>query len=144
MAPFITLLSAFALLRIGGLAGWEYMNSWHSALQGAVAAMLLLTASAHWGARRPDLIRMMPASLPRPELLVIVTGWLEIIGAISILIDGLSFPASIGLAVLFVAMFPANIRAARERLTIAGKPTPSLPVRTVLQLVFIAAVLLAG
>src|SRR5262245_45857602 len=31
---------------------------WHTALRFGLAAMFLLTASAHWGKRRPDLIRM--------------------------------------------------------------------------------------
>ncbi|GAA3410458.1 hypothetical protein ACFFNY_21670 [Paenibacillus hodogayensis] len=144
MAPFFVLLSVFFLLRLSGLAGWDYMNDSHAALQGAVAAMLLLTASAHWGKRRPDLIRMVPPALPKPELIVTITGVLELAGAVGILIRPLSFAASLCLALLLLAMFPANIRAAREKLTILGRPTPGLLVRSVLQVVFIAAVLLAG
>ena len=144
MAPFVVLVSVFVLLRTGGFIGWAYMDDWHHALKWAVAAMLLLTASAHWGKRRKDLIRMVPSSFPKPELIVTITGWLEIAGAVGIVIDRLSPVASVCLAVLFVAMFPANVRAAREKLTIAGAPVPNLFVRTVLQLLFIAAVLLAG
>jgi hypothetical protein len=40
-------------------------------------------------------------------------------------------------------MFPANIFAARQHLTLAGRPVPALGLRTVLQLVFIAAAILA-
>ena len=43
---------------------------WHAALRVGLAGMLLLTASAHWGKRRADLIRLAPAAFPRPEQLV--------------------------------------------------------------------------
>jgi len=51
------------------------------ALRLALSGMFLLTASAHWGKRRPDLIRMVPSVFPRPDLLVTFTGVLEILGA---------------------------------------------------------------
>jgi uncharacterized membrane protein len=44
--------------------------------------MFLLTASAHWGKRRRDLIRMVPGVFPQPDLLVTLSGMLEIVGAI--------------------------------------------------------------
>lgn len=144
MVPLIALVVSFFLFRLFGLIGWSYFDGWHSSLQGAVAVMLLLTASAHWGKRRPDLIRMVPPIFPRPDWIVTATGWLEIAGAVGILFPATSRVASICLAMLLIAMFPANVRAARERLTIGGKPTPTLLVRTLLQLVFLAAVLLAG
>lgn len=40
---------------------------------------------------------------------------------------------------LLVAMFPANVRAARERLTIAGRRASSLLWRLPMQLFWIAA-----
>ncbi|WP_223068297.1 DoxX family protein [Paenibacillus caui] len=144
MAPFIALLGSFLLFRLVGWLGLSYFDHWHPSLEAAVCAMFLLTASAHWGKRRPDLIRMVPAVFPKPDWIVTVTGWLEIAGAIGILFPATSRVASIGLIVLLVAMFPANVKAARERLTINGKPVPNLLLRTVLQLVFIGAILFAA
>ncbi|AEI40545.1 DoxX family protein [Paenibacillus mucilaginosus] len=144
MLPFYALVAACLLFRILGFIGLPYFDEWHSSLQGAVAVMFMLTASAHWGTRRPDLIRMVPPALPRPDLIVTVTGLLEVAGAIGILFTATSKVASIGLAVLLVAMFPANVRAAREQLSIGGRPVPKLLLRIVLQIVFLAAVLLAG
>lgn len=144
MVPFYVLVGAFLLFKILGLIGLTYFEGWHTSLQGAVAVMLLLTASAHWGTKRPDLIRMVPPIFPKPDWIVTATGLLEIAGAIGILFPATSQATSIGLAVLLVAMFPANVRAAREHLTIGGRPVPKLPLRIVLQVVFLAAVLLAG
>ncbi len=49
-------------------------RSWIGALRWALAAMFLLTASAHFGPQRPDLVNMVPGVLPDPELLVTLTG----------------------------------------------------------------------
>ncbi|KRF44102.1 DoxX family protein [Paenibacillus sp. Soil787] len=144
MIPFYVLIVSFTLFRLLGLFGWSYFDSWQTPLQGAVAIMLLVTASAHWGKNRQDLIRMVPAAFPRPSWLITATGGLEIAGAIGILLPATSRVASICLAILLIAMFPANVKAARERLTIGGRPTPKLLARTLLQIVFLAAVLLAG
>lgn len=144
MIPFYALIGSFLLFKLLGLLGVVYFESWHSSLQGAVAVMLMLAASAHWGARRPDLIRMVPPVFPRPDLIVTATGILEIAGAIGILFPATNKLAVIGLAVLLIAMFPANVKAAREGLTIGGRPVPKLLLRTVLQFVFLSAILLAG
>ncbi|WP_445491911.1 DoxX family protein [Niallia sp. 03133] len=144
MAPFIVLVSSFLLFRVLGIVGWTYLDSWVIDLRFAVACMFLLSASAHWGKRRPDLIKMVPPSLPKPEWMITLTGWLELIGAIGIVLPATSQLASIGLSLLLLAMFPANIRAAREGIAIAGKPATPIVLRTILQIIFLSAVLFAG
>jgi uncharacterized membrane protein len=134
MQPLIVLASIFAVLIVP--------LGWWTALRIALAAMFLLTASAHWGRRRADLIRMTPAAFSRPDLLVTITGICEIAGAAGLLIPRLASLAAVALALLLIAVFPANVRAARERITIAGRPPPSLPVRTAIQVIFVGT--LAG
>jgi uncharacterized membrane protein len=133
MQPFLLLASLFVLLVIP--------LGWLSALRVALAVMFLFTASAHWGRRRADLIRMVPPVFPRPELMVTVTGVLEIIGAIGLLITPLAPYAAIGLTMLLVGIFPANIRAAREDLTIGGRRATPLALRAAIQVIFLAATL---
>lgn len=144
MAPFMMLVVSLLVFRLAGYLGWSYFDDWTTSLRFAVALMFLLTASAHWGKRRPDLIRMVPPAFPKPEWIVTVTGWLEIAGAIGIVIPATAPYAAVGLALMLLAMFPANIYAARQRLTLGGKPVTPLVPRTVLQIIFLAAVLLAG
>jgi uncharacterized membrane protein len=144
MTPFLVLLTSTLVLRAIGAAGVVVMDSWIMCLRGGLAAMFLLTASAHWGKRRPDLIRMVPAAFPRPDLIVTITGVLELLGAVGLMLPFTAGAASACLAVLLMAMFPANVRAARHNLTIAGKAATGLPLRTVLQVVFIAALIAAG
>jgi uncharacterized membrane protein len=144
MIPFIVLVIATLLLRIIGAAGVDLLNSWTWCLRGGLALMFLFTASAHWGKRRGDLVAMVPSAFPRPDLMVTATGILEILGAVGLLIPVVAPVASAGLALLLISLFPANVRAAREGLTIGGRPATALPLRTVLQLVFLAAVLAGG
>ncbi|GAB2953258.1 hypothetical protein ACFMQL_37505 [Nonomuraea fastidiosa] len=69
---------------------------------------------------------------------------LELAGAAGLLIPPLAPWAAIGLALLMVAMFPANVSAASRGLTLAGKPVTPLPARTALQVLFIAAAIAAA
>src|SRR3954462_6628749 len=100
MAPFIVLILSFLILRITGVLGISYFDGWDTSLRVAVALMFLLTATAHWGKRRPDLIKMVPPRVPNPEFMVTITGILEIVGAIGLLIPLTSRITSIGLALL--------------------------------------------
>jgi uncharacterized membrane protein len=144
MLPFLVLMASTLVLRAFGAAGVPALQSWTICLRGALALMFLLTSSAHWGKRRPDLIRMVPAAFPRPDLIVTITGVLEILGALGLLFPATASAAAVCLAVLLIALFPANARAARQRLTIAGEPATPLLLRTLLQIVFIAALIAAG
>ncbi|PTX60779.1 oxidoreductase family protein [Melghirimyces profundicolus] len=51
---------------------------------------------------------------------------------------------SVGLAFLLIVMFPANIRAARKGISIGGRPSTPLVPRTILQIIFLTAVILVG
>jgi uncharacterized membrane protein len=82
---------------------------------------------------------MVPKNLPRPELLVTLTGICEILGAIGLLAPPSARWAAIGLTLLLVAVFPANIRAAREGITIGGKPATPLLARSLIQTLFLIA-----
>lgn len=144
MIAFYALIVSFIVFEGLGIVGIAHFQEWQYSLQAAVAVMFLLGASTHWGSKRPDMIRMVPPAFPRPDWIITITGVLEIVGAIGILFDATSRVASIGLAVLLIAMFPANVFAAKKKLTIGGKPVTGLLVRTIIQLIFIAAVLLAG
>src|SRR5215510_3897147 len=138
MIPFLVLVACLLIFRA------LIFDSWNLALRAALAAMFLVTASAYWGKRRADLVRMVPPSFPNPGLLVSITGVLELLGAAGLLIPSTSRAAAVCLAVLLVAMFPANIYAAREKLTIGGRPATALGPRVVLQVIFVAALLAAA
>jgi uncharacterized membrane protein len=82
---------------------------------------------------------MVPSVFPRPELMVTMTGIFEILGVIGLLIPALAPYAGLGLSLLLVALFPANVRAAARGLMIAGRPVTPLPTRAAIQAVFLIA-----
>lgn len=139
MIPLFVLLISFAVLRGAGFLGVTALNEVNLPLRISLSLMFAVTASAHWGKGRADLIKMVPPMFPRPAMLVSVTGVLEIVGALGLLAPITARWAAICLAILLVALFPANVRAARERLTILGRPVPGLLVRGAIQIAFLAA-----
>lgn len=141
MAPFIALSSLFLILAGLGAVGVHALAGWYTPLRFALAGMFLLTASAHWGKRRHDLVRMVPPAFPQPDLIVALTGLLEIFGAVGLLLPRLAPLAAGGLSLLLLALFPADVHAARTGVTIAGRPATALGPRTLLQVVFLGATL---
>lgn len=139
MAPLIALVAGFTLARLAGLLGVAALDGWHPALRVGLAALFALTAFAHFTGRRADLIAMVPPRLPHPGLLVTVTGVLELAGAVALLVPATAGWAAAGLALLLLAMFPANASAARRGLTLAGRPVTPLAPRALLQVAFLAA-----
>lgn len=141
MAPLIVMLVAWVVARVVGSAGvLPRTASWTGALVFAFAAMFVFTAIAHFHPRtRRDLIRMVPASLPAPGALVTVTGLLELLGAIGLLVPQTQAAAAYALALLLVALSPANIHAARAGVVIAGRRATPLVWRLPLQLFWIGA-----
>jgi uncharacterized membrane protein len=141
MAPLVVLIALFVLFSVLGHFHLPAPFGWWTSLRLALSGMFLLTASAHWGKRRPDLIQMVPAVFPRPDLLVTVTGILEILGAVGLMLPTKAHYAALGLSLMLLAVFPANVHAARKRLTIAGRQVEALIPRMLLQIVFLTATL---
>ena len=140
MAPLIALIAAFLVFRTLGFF-WPYFADWHLALRAALGIMFLLTASAHWGKRRPDLIRMVPDKVGDPAIWVTLTGIAEVAIAITLQIPRLAELSASAAILMLCCIFPANIKAAREHLTILGQPVPPIVPRLLIQLIFIGALL---
>jgi uncharacterized membrane protein len=137
MVPLGVLLVSLLVFRTIGALGVEPLSEWRNAAACALAVMFLFTASAHFTRTKKDLISMVPSVFPRPDLLVSATGVLEVLGAVGLLVPATRGFAGIGLVLLLVAMFPANVAAARKGVPLRGKPPTPLPLRFLLQLVFI-------
>jgi uncharacterized membrane protein len=144
MVPLTVLLASFVLFALVGAAGVHFFAPWPAALRWALVVMFLLTASAHFTKTRVDLVRMVPRAFPNPGLLVTLTGFLELAGALGLVVPATRTLAALGLVALLVAMFPANAHAARAGLTLRGKPIMPVVPRLAIQIVFIVAIALAG
>jgi uncharacterized membrane protein len=141
MAPLIVMAVGWLVFRLAGTVGLLHAaDSWPGALRFALALMFVFTAAAHFVPRgRAEMVPMVPPALPRPELLVTITGILELLGAAGLLVPGFVQAAAYALMALLVAMFPANVRAARLRLVVVGRPAMPLAMRLPLQLFWLGA-----
>ena len=141
MEPLIVLLVATGSLFAAGAAGLRALRPWHVALRGGLAAMFTFTGVSHFGAFgvREELVAIVPPALPAPELLVTITGILELAGALGLVLPVIWPWAAAGLSALLVALFPANVYKALEDPTL--RASQELLPRTALQVLFLAATL---
>ena len=144
MAPLIVLVVITLLARLVGQLGVSHLRDWAACTRIGLAAMFCFTAAAHFNSMRPDMVAMVPPSVPNPEFMVTFTGICEILGAVGLLVPRTRRIAAVALIVFLVAVLPANIHAAQAGVTIGGAAaTPIIP-RIVLQVFFIALLWWSG
>src|SRR5689334_19753056 len=114
-------------------------RSWPLPLRDGLAAMFVMTGIAHFVGLRDTMIAMVPPGFPAPATLVSISGALELLGALGLLWARTTPWAGLGLFLLLLAVFPANVHAARAG--ISTGPGDALLPRTLIQLVFLAATL---
>jgi len=114
MAVFSSLVLGSLVARVVGWSGVDYVDSWPAAIAVGLALMFTMTGVAHFvpGMRR-DMIAIVPPRLPKPALLVTITGVLELLGAIGVLYPPTRVAAAVCLFALMLVMFPANVYASR-------------------------------
>jgi uncharacterized membrane protein len=137
VAPLFVLVGAALMLRAVGFLGVRPLGTWRDAARGALAIMLVFTASAHFTAMKHDLVAMIPPPFTGNLAIITVTGVLEIAGAVGILIPRTRRVAGICLVLLFVALLPANVSAALRGVTLRGESVTPLWLRVPLQILFI-------
>lgn len=137
MEPLIALVGVTVGAFIVNKIWLRHPRGLEVALRTGVAAMFTLTGIAHFVGMRAELVAMVPEWLPFPDIIVTVTGILELAGAAAMLHRRLATLAAGGLTLLLIAMFPANVT-----LALSGAPLPwwdELLPRTVMQALFVAA-----
>lgn len=107
-----------------------------------VALPLLVSGIALHFFRASAVANMIPTIFPARYFLAVFTGILEVAGAIGLFVPRFRRPASFCIALMMVAIIPANVYVAGK--TIEGLTMPSIPIRTGVQIVYIVLVLLAG
>ena len=144
MAVIITLVLGMLGARLVGWLGVDYVDSWPQAVAVGLAAMFAMTGIAHFvPAMRRDMIAIVPPALPTAGLLVTITGVLELLGAGGLLYPPTRLAAAGCLFVLMLAMFPANVYAARMPNPPASM-TSRLNVRTAQEIVYLGAAVVVG
>ena len=70
-------------------------------------------------------VRIVPAYLPAPLLLVWLSGVAEILGGLGLLVPRTRRLAAWGLVALYVAVFPANLNMALHQIPLGDAPIPA-------------------
>jgi uncharacterized membrane protein len=140
MEVLVVLLVSFVLLRGLGILGVKRLSSWRDAGLGALVVMFLFTSTAHFSGMKHDLAAMMPEPLPDGLWIIYLTGVFEIAGAIGLLIPRTRRLAGVGLVLLLIGMFPANVYAAINGIPLGGEAPTPLWLRTPMQFLFIGMV----
>ena len=144
MVYFITTASLVVTLTLCVLLGRGPRVSfgWKQWLLRVVVALPLLASGPLHFLRTDLLATIIPPFFPYRPQLVLLTGVLELAGAIGLLLPAFTRAASFCLALLMIAIFPANVCAANQ--SVGGLHMPSVPVRLALQIIYIVLILLAG
>ncbi len=137
MVVLILLFAFWLTLRGVGALGVHALATWHDSARSALACLFVFTGVAHFNRMRHDLVRMVPSFLPQPMAVIYLTGVLEFSGAAGLLIPAVQRWAALGLILLLIAMFPANVKAGLQAIPLRGKPATPLWLRTPMQLLFI-------
>lgn len=105
-----------------------------------VAIGFIVVGILHFAKPQP-FVSIVPDYLPQPLLLVWISGACEIAGGIGLLVPRLRRIAAIGLIALLIAVFPANINMAVNKITFGGAvPEAALWLRLPFQFLFIALI----
>ncbi len=140
MASVFVLVVSFLLLRGVGLIGVKQLSSWRDAGRGALVIMFLFTGVSHFTSMKYDFAAMIPPPLPNELWVIYVTGVLEIAGAIGLLIPRTRKLAGVCLVLLLIALFPANVYATLNEITLRGEAPTPLWLRGPMQLLYIGMV----
>ncbi len=137
VAVLIVLFGSMLAFRAAGVLGVSAFATWVACVRWAVAAMFVFTGVAHFTKFRHEMAAMVPKFFPAPMAIVYFTGVCEIAGAIGLLVPQTRDIAGFCIIVLLVCLFPANAKAAREYLNVAGRPATPLWLRLPIQIMFI-------
>jgi uncharacterized membrane protein len=142
LAPMLllvcTVLAFFGL----GQGGYTGFGTPQLVIRIVVALPLLISAVLLHFFRTEVTASIIPPIFPARHFLVLLTGVFEIAGALGLFVPGLRRATAFWIAVMMIAVFPANVYAAGK--VVGGMPMPGVPLRTAMQMVYIALVLLAG
>ncbi len=106
----------------------------------AVLAVAMIGIGVMHFVRPEGFERIVPKALPAPLVLVYVSGVFEILGGAGLLVARTRKLAGLGLVLLYIAVFPANINMAMNDIQLPNVTVPAafLWLRLPFQILFIA------
>lgn len=142
MAPIIVLVGAYALLWAVGralpLLSLPFRMSGGTRGRLALALMLCFTGFAHF-IIPADFMLLVPGHFPQPRALVYLSGTLEVMAAVGIMVPYLRRTVGVFLIVMLLALVPVHVWASMSYVPLGGHAwgPAYLYIRLPMQLVFI-------
>ena len=140
MKPLVVLLGVFGISCLASFMAVS-LPDYYFCGRLAMAVMLMFTAIAHFKFT-DGMVMMMPPVIPFKKAIVHITGYIEILTGIALLINKLRYPFAWFVILFFILLLPANIYAAQKRVNLEtadfnGNGLSYLWFRIPLQLFFI-------
>lgn len=119
MTVFFIIIVLAIILQIAAKAGVNPLKSFRDNARVATGAAFIFTGVSHF--LIPEkYMEMMPPFLPAPVFLIYLSGVFEILGGVGLMVSKTKRLAAIGLILLLLAVFPANIYVALENVQLGG------------------------
>ncbi len=144
MSPVYVVLVLALAARALGAFGVIDIGSWVGAARLATGLTFIVMGTAHFTAIRHDVVKLVPPSIPHPRLVVTLLGCWQLIGGVGILVSSTRHISAIALVVLLLFKLPANVRVAREAMSLRGPLATAPSWRVPAQFLWIALVWWAG
>jgi uncharacterized membrane protein len=138
MIVLLVLIGSLLLFRLLGFVGLPVFATWRESTVYSLSVLFFFTAVAHFGPMSAEVEKMLPRWVPKPKTTVFVTGILEMMGAVGLIIPETRRLSAICLIIFLIAVFPANLHAAKTKVKLGGRPVTSLWLRAPLQVLLIA------
>jgi uncharacterized membrane protein len=119
MAPLFVLLISFVLFHLANRYGLKQKFTTDLVGRTALALMLVFTGSAHFF-MEDQMVKMLPDFLPGKYMIIYLTGIIEFIAAVGLMIKKTSRLASVMLILFFVSVLPANIIGSLNHVELGG------------------------
>lgn len=142
LLPIALLTATLVAFLLAGRGGYTGFGWWQRGLRVLVAIPLLISGIFLHFLHAEMVASIIPPIFPARYFLAVFTGVCEVAGAIGLFVPWTRRAAALWLALMMIAVFPANIYVAGQ--TIGHLHMPSVLVRTAMQWVYLVSILLAG
>jgi uncharacterized membrane protein len=119
MTVFFIIITLALFLQLASKIGFNPLRTLRDNARAATGFTFILTGLSHF--LMPEkYLEMMPPFLPAPEFLIYLSGFFEVLGGLGLLSVKTKRAAAIGLILLLLAVFPANIYVAVNHVQLGG------------------------
>jgi uncharacterized membrane protein len=119
MTVFLIIIILAIILQTAAKIGINPQKNFRANARIATGIAFIFTGVSHF--MIPEkFMEMMPPFLPAPVFLIYLSGIFEILGGIGLIIPATKHLAAIGLILLLLAVFPANIYVALNNVQLGG------------------------